>query len=95
MGAEGALTAIVLAAGQSRRMGAPNKLLLDVGGRPVLARVVAAFMATEVLRVVVVTGADREAVKGGHAGDGSNPRRSQSGACNGHGIVDPVRRIGG
>lgn len=64
MGAEGALTAIVLAAGQSRRMGAPNKLLLDVGGRPVLARVVAAFMATEVLRIVVVTGADREAVKG-------------------------------
>lgn len=56
------VTAIVLAAGRSRRMGAPNKLVLDVGGQPVVARVVSAFLAADIARVIVVTGADREAV---------------------------------
>lgn len=32
-------TAILLAAGQSTRMGAHNKLLLDVGGQPMVRRV--------------------------------------------------------
>ena len=63
MGAERSLTAIVLAAGQSRRMGAQNKLLLDVGGRSVLARAVSAFVDANVTSIIVVTGADRGAVK--------------------------------
>jgi len=63
MGAEGMLTAIVLAAGSSHRMGTPNKLLLDVDGAPVLTRVIAALVAADVSCIVVVTGADREAVR--------------------------------
>ena len=56
------LTAIILAAGRSRRMGAQNKLLLEVGGRPVLARVLAAFANAPVAEVIVVTGADHDRV---------------------------------
>jgi molybdenum cofactor cytidylyltransferase len=56
------VTAIVLAAGRSRRMGAPNKLLLEIGGHPVVSRVITAFLTADVARVIVVTGADREAV---------------------------------
>lgn len=46
---------IVLAAGASRRMGT-QKLLLPLGGEPVLARVVGAAEATSAARVVVVLG---------------------------------------
>lgn len=56
------LTAIVLAAGQSQRMGERNKLLLDAGGRPVLVRVLEAFAEADVPAVIVVTGAEREQV---------------------------------
>lgn len=56
------LTAIVLAAGRSRRMGEENKLLLDVGGCSVLTRVLQAFTAAPVSDIVVVTGAQHEAV---------------------------------
>src|SRR5207247_3550875 len=33
------IAALLLAAGQSRRMGGPNKLLADIDGRPMVARV--------------------------------------------------------
>lgn len=56
------LTAIVLAAGASQRMGADNKLLLPLDGRPLVAHVVAAVGAA-IEDVVVVTGHDREAVE--------------------------------
>lgn len=56
------LAAIVLAAGTSQRMGEANKLLLDVGGRPVLARVLQAFAETPVASTIVVTGAQHEQV---------------------------------
>ena len=62
MASDGSLTAIVLAAGQSQRMGEDNKLLLDVGGRPVLVRVLTAFVEAGVPDIIVVTGAERERV---------------------------------
>ncbi len=50
------IAALVLAAGRSRRMGAVNKLLAEVGGTPMVACVVAAAMASQAATVVVVTG---------------------------------------
>ncbi len=55
--------AVVLAAGCSARMGADNKLLAEIDGRPMVARVVAALAAAPVARVVVVTGHQRAEVE--------------------------------
>jgi 2-C-methyl-D-erythritol 4-phosphate cytidylyltransferase/2-C-methyl-D-erythritol 2,4-cyclodiphosphate synthase len=52
--------AIVVAAGQSARMGGLDKLVADVGGRPLLAWAIDAVAAApEVDRIVVVTAPDR------------------------------------
>ncbi len=51
--------AIVLAAGRSTRMGAANKLLADLGGRPVVAHVVDAIAAAGLPPPVVVVGHTR------------------------------------
>jgi molybdenum cofactor cytidylyltransferase len=53
---------ILLAAGQSRRMGQP-KLLLPWSGRPIIVHMVDLFMKAEVDAIVVVTGADREQIE--------------------------------
>ena len=50
------VSAVVLAAGLSSRMGGPHKLLLDVGGEPMLRRVVRAVLGVSPAEVVVVTG---------------------------------------
>ena len=47
---------IVLAAGRSTRMGAANKLLADVGGMPMVRRVVQTALASRASPVVVVCG---------------------------------------
>jgi molybdenum cofactor cytidylyltransferase len=60
---EPAVAAIVLGAGSSRRMGPQNKLLAEVDGAPMIARVVDAILATRARPVVVVTGHDAEAVR--------------------------------
>lgn len=57
------IAAIVLAAGQSRRMGAQNKLLAQLQGKPMVARAVEAALASAVDEVVVVTGHQAEAVR--------------------------------
>ncbi len=54
--------AIVLAAGQSRRMGAINKLLAEIDGAPMVARALDATLASSVTSVVVVTGHEAERV---------------------------------
>ncbi len=54
--------AIILAAGQSSRMGA-NKLLMEVGGKPMLRRVAEAAIASHADPVIVVTGHASDAVK--------------------------------
>lgn len=56
-----ALAAIVLAAGSARRFGG-GKLLATFAGRPLLHGALAAARAAPVASVVVVTGADGEAV---------------------------------
>ena len=50
------VSAVVLAAGLSSRMGGPHKLLLDVGGEPMLRRVVRSVLGVDPAEVVVVTG---------------------------------------
>lgn len=63
-----ALSAIVLAAGLSRRMEGPNKLLLPLAGMPLVRRTVDALVRHPFAEVVVVTGHDaanvEEAVRG-------------------------------
>ncbi|MEO9191629.1 MAG: molybdenum cofactor guanylyltransferase [Acetobacteraceae bacterium] len=49
--------ALVLAGGQARRMGGGDKALLDVGGRPMLARVLDA-LATEATAVAISANGD-------------------------------------
>ncbi|MFO7308202.1 MAG: nucleotidyltransferase family protein [Pseudomonadota bacterium] len=58
-----AVAAIVLAAGRSTRMGAANKLLCPVDGRPMVVHAVAAALASRARPVVVVTGHEAEAVE--------------------------------
>ena len=55
--------ALVLAAGQSRRMGAANKLLADIEGEAMVARVVDTVLASQAGPVVVVTGHQPDAVQ--------------------------------
>lgn len=57
------VAAIVLAAGQSRRMGARNKLLMEIGGVPLVRRTVEAALAAAVAPVVVVTGHQKAEVE--------------------------------
>ena len=57
------IAAIVLAAGQSRRMGRDNKLLAVIDGKAMVARVVDAVLASPVRPVVVVLGHQAEQVR--------------------------------
>ncbi len=57
------VAAVVLAAGQSRRMGATNKLLAPVDGRPMVRHAVDAALASQADPVVVVTGHDAASVR--------------------------------
>jgi molybdenum cofactor cytidylyltransferase len=50
------IAAIVLAAGRSTRMGAANKLLADIGGKPMVRHVVEAALASTARPMLVVTG---------------------------------------
>ena len=56
------LTAVVLAAGNSRRMGTPKALLKAPDGRPFVTRIVRTLRAAGVEDVVVVTGRDHDAI---------------------------------
>lgn len=61
------IAALVLAAGQSRRMGT-NKLLVDLDGVPLIARMVDAVLASAASPVLVVTGHQSEALRAALAG---------------------------
>lgn len=50
------IAAVLLAAGESRRMGERNKLALDIGGEPLLRRTARVLLASCVCEVVVVLG---------------------------------------
>ncbi|MFD1623186.1 NTP transferase domain-containing protein [Azospirillum griseum] len=57
------VTALVLAAGRSSRMGGSNKLLAAVNGAPLVARAVDAALASQAQGVIVVTGHQGDAVE--------------------------------
>ncbi|MCB1884043.1 MAG: molybdopterin-binding/glycosyltransferase family 2 protein [Geminicoccaceae bacterium] len=56
------IVVVLLAAGRSRRMGGPNKLLLDVDGEPLVRRTAQAALAAGLGEVIAVTGNAAEAV---------------------------------
>jgi molybdenum cofactor cytidylyltransferase len=62
------VAAVILAAGQSRRMGGPNKLLATIGGVTLARRAVEAAKRSRASSVVVVTGHQAEAVSAAVAG---------------------------
>jgi molybdenum cofactor cytidylyltransferase len=62
------VAALVLAAGRSSRMGGPNKLLAEIGGRPLVRIVVEQALASQARPVIVVTGHQRERVEAALAG---------------------------
>jgi molybdenum cofactor cytidylyltransferase len=61
------ISAIILAAGQSRRMGT-QKLLLPFGGRTVIAHIVGEVLRSPIDEVVVVVGPDSAAIADALAG---------------------------
>lgn len=64
MGVPRTAAAIILAAGSSRRMGAGrHKLLLPLAGRPVLAHVIDAALASKARPIVVVLGHQSDQVR--------------------------------
>jgi len=54
---------VVLAAGRSTRMGGPNKLLAEIGKRPLVRIAVGEALASSARPVIVVTGHQREQVE--------------------------------
>ncbi|MPZ12515.1 MAG: NTP transferase domain-containing protein [Kiloniellaceae bacterium] len=57
------IAAVVLAAGQSRRMGQVNKLLAPVDGKPMVSHVIESLQASQARPLAVVTGHDYAAVE--------------------------------
>jgi molybdenum cofactor cytidylyltransferase len=62
------VAALVLAAGRSSRMGGPNKLLAEIGGRPLVRIVAEQALASQARPVIVVTGHQSERVEAALAG---------------------------
>jgi molybdenum cofactor cytidylyltransferase len=62
------IAAIVLAAGQSTRMGAVNKMLAEIGGKPLVRIAAEQALASRAKPVIVVTGHERERVEAALAG---------------------------
>jgi molybdenum cofactor cytidylyltransferase len=60
--------AIILAAGRSTRMGGPNKLLAELGGKPLVRLVAEQALASKAKGVIVVTGHQAELVEKALAG---------------------------
>lgn len=63
------LAAIILAAGESSRMGRPKALLPDPDGRPFVARLAATFAAAGVPHIIVVAGSQTAAISAALAAD--------------------------
>jgi molybdenum cofactor cytidylyltransferase len=57
------LTAVILAGGDSTRMGRPKALLPDTAGRPFVARIVRTFATAGITDIVVVTGRQHDAIE--------------------------------
>jgi molybdenum cofactor cytidylyltransferase len=72
------LSAIVLAAGESTRMGSPKALLASPDGLPFVARIVNAFHDAKVDDVTVVTGRDHAAIADALARHGVDARLARN-----------------
>lgn len=59
----GAFAAVILAAGRGTRMPGENKLLAEIGGKPIIRRTAEAALASKAKPVIVVTGHDADRVK--------------------------------
>ncbi len=57
------VAAVILAAGRSTRMGGPNKLLAELGGKPLVRIVTEQALASKASGVIVVTGHQAELVE--------------------------------
>mgnify|MGYP001257439740 CR=1 FL=1 len=57
------ISAVILAAGESRRMGKKNKLLLRIGKEALLVKLVKAVCASDVGQVLVVIGHEAEKIR--------------------------------
>ena len=66
--AEPRIAALILAAGQSRRMGGINKLLEEIDGAPMVARAADAVISSRTDPVFVVVGHEADRVRGALAG---------------------------
>ena len=64
----GSVAAILLAAGLSRRMGARNKLLLPVAGKPMVRHLAETYQSVLTTPLTVVTGHEAEALRNALAG---------------------------
>ncbi len=62
------VAAVVLAAGRSTRMGAINKLIAEIGGKPLVRIATEQALASRAKPVIVVTGHERERVEAALAG---------------------------
>ena len=70
------LAAVILAAGESSRMGTPKALLADAGGRAFVARIARTFGDAGLDQLVVVTGTHHDAIVHALAADGLGGRVS-------------------
>jgi molybdenum cofactor cytidylyltransferase len=57
------IAAVILAAGRSTRMGGPNKMLAEIGGKPLVRIAAEQALASRARPVIVVTGHQRETVE--------------------------------
>ncbi len=57
------VAAVILAAGRSTRMGGPNKLLAELGGKPLVRIVTEQALASKASGVIVVTGHQADEVR--------------------------------
>jgi molybdenum cofactor cytidylyltransferase len=62
------IAALILAAGQSRRMGEVNKLLIEIDGKPMVRRVAETVLASTASPVVAVLGHERDRVRAAFSG---------------------------
>jgi molybdenum cofactor cytidylyltransferase len=62
------VAALVLAAGRSTRMGGPNKLVAEIGGKPLVRIAAEQALGSRAKPVIVVTGHQRERVEAALAG---------------------------
>jgi len=62
------IAALVLAAGRSTRMGGPNKLLAEIGGRPLVRIAAEAALGSQADPVIVVTGHQHDKVEAALSG---------------------------